>query len=101
MWGIIPLIAAATTILGLKSAENGLPLVLIGMGLGISWLVITFFAARSGCPKCKKWFSGDEVTRLPADGMTVYRGFGSYGPRPRFDVTYRCAFCGNLWITRA
>ena len=100
LWGMIPLMAAATTILGLRSTENNGPFVLIGMAVGIGWLVVTFFAARTGCPRCKKWFAGLEITKLPSDGVTHFGGFGYTGQRTQFDITYRCTFCGNLWITR-
>jgi hypothetical protein len=70
------------------------------MGLGIGWLAITFFGARTGCPRCKKWFAGHEVTKLPANGRTLSQ-VGSDVPSSKFDITYKCMFCGNIWFKRA
>lgn len=90
LWGAIPLAAAATIIFGLASSGCELPASLLGMLLGIAWLVVTYFAWTTRCRRCKKWFSGDAIIRLPANGFPE--------SKPAYVTTYKCRFCGAIRI---
>jgi len=95
-WGLIPLTCAVLMTVGMLT--GGEPLyALLGLGVGITWLLITFLASRTRCPKCRKWFAGNVSSRLPASG---YYQSGGRNAQAEMDVTYVCKFCGDFWIKR-
>jgi len=95
-WGLIPLTCAGLMTIGLLDEGKGNH-ALLGLAIGLCWLLATFLASRTRCPKCRKWFAGIVSSRLPATGH--YQS-GEHYAQAEMDVTYVCKFCGSFWIKR-